>query len=68
MCDAEKKALKEDYKVLLNKGLTPEGITAVAAVVASVISLSIRLCRFEHHYLWRFAAEARLDRFCSAPV
>jgi len=38
MCDAEKKALKEDYKVLLNKGLTPEGITAVAAVVASVIS------------------------------
>ncbi len=38
LCDSTKGELKEDYADLLNLGMTPEGVTAVSAVVATVIS------------------------------
>ena len=39
MCDPDKKTLKDDYKNLLDKGLSPEGITAVSAAITGVVSL-----------------------------
>jgi hypothetical protein len=38
ICDPEKKTIKEDYKILLEKGLSTQGITAVSVVVTGVVS------------------------------
>lgn len=39
MCDPQKKALKDDYQALMNKALSPEGVTAVGAVVVKVVAV-----------------------------
>jgi len=39
LCDSQRKALKEDYNNLLEKGLTADGIQAVAAVVSKVVAV-----------------------------
>jgi hypothetical protein len=39
LCDAEKKALKGQYNDLLKKGLTTDGVQAVAAVVAKIVAV-----------------------------
>jgi len=69
MCDAEKKSLKDDYKILLNKGLTPEGITAVAAVVAAVVSVVNPAFAVSNIiiFLAIWLLKRGLDRFCSVP-
>ena len=38
LCDPQTKALKEQYNDLLGKGLTTDGVQAVAAVVAKVVA------------------------------
>jgi|KBSMisStandDraft_5_1062788.scaffolds.fasta_scaffold41313_3 hypothetical protein len=38
ICDPEKKTIKEDYKSLLDMGLSNQGITAVSVVVTGVVS------------------------------
>jgi hypothetical protein len=38
LCDPEKKALKAQYNSLLDKGLTADGIQAVAAVVSKIVA------------------------------
>jgi hypothetical protein len=38
LCDSQKKALKSQYNNLLDKGLTADGIQAVAAVVTKIVA------------------------------
>jgi hypothetical protein len=38
LCDPQRKALKERYSNLLDKGLTADGIQAVAAVVSKIVA------------------------------
>lgn len=70
LCDAEKRTLKEDYKILLNKGLTPEGITAVATVVAAVISAVNPAFAVSNIiiFLAIWMLKRGLGRWCSLPV
>jgi hypothetical protein len=39
LCDQEKKTVKDNYKELLNKASSPEGVTAVAAVVLKIVAV-----------------------------
>jgi hypothetical protein len=38
LCDSQRRALKSQYNDLLGKGLTADGVQAVAAVVAKVVA------------------------------
>ena len=39
LCDPEKKTVRDNYKELLDKASSPEGITAVGAVVLKVVAV-----------------------------
>jgi hypothetical protein len=70
MCDLEKKALKEDYKNLLEAASSPKGITAVSAVVAAILS-TINPAFVASNVIIYFSLwllKRGLNRWCSLPV
>jgi len=69
MCNAEKKELKDDYKDLLDKALSPEGITAVGAVITGIIATINPALAVSNVivFLSIWLLRRGLNRWCSLP-
>lgn len=70
MCDPEKKALREDYSDLLDKALSPEGVTAVATVITGILVTINPAFAVSNVILFLaiWVLRRGLNRWCSTPA
>ena len=70
ICDPRRGELRDRYVNLLDKALTPEGITAVAAVVGSIVAGVNPACFLTSIilYLTIWLLKVGLNEWCASPV
>lgn len=70
ICDPHQGGLKEGHAELLDKALTPEGITAVAAVVGTIVAGVNPACFLTSVilYLTIWLLKVGLNEWCALPV